>query len=187
MKYVATIFFMINLFHYTWAQPFEQTLDNAIMEDFGEMQNRFFALGDGVEYVYRFEWLLGDINTYLSRGPYSFDIRESIDRTIDPGIEKYDPEGSYLVMQLFSELDIENGFYQFTIASVIVQILIFENVFLGKNPELHAHLNSINDYIAEDEFESRLDNLTELLRSFNNLDIKLVRQHMNTILMNLTF
>jgi len=192
MKYVVSLLMIIGFLNYAYPQPFEQTLDAAIMENFEELQERFFDLGDDVEYVFEFEGMLIDINSLLLVRAYheqldNHRVRQSIEQAIDPEKEEYDPQGSYLVRQLFSEFGIENGFYRFAIASAIVQILIFENIFLGKNPELHAYLNSGNAYVAVDELESFLGNVNVLLQSFHPNDINLVRQYIDTIVDNLQF
>jgi hypothetical protein len=168
-----------------YSQPFGQTLDKAIMDNFVEIQEKFLGLGTEIEYVDVYISLLMSCNSYLMypdyNDPYNDDIRIFIQQVFDSG--EFDPEGSTLVTQLFNTYNIENGFYKFVIAGTIAQILIFENVVLGKYPELLAYINKISDYhIDANDFDRCLNNVNNLLRSFNKRDVELLRKYMDLIM-----
>jgi hypothetical protein len=160
-------------------EPGDLSIDDNFMNNYIKMADDFSDLDEEIDSVNTYNILIMYCNGYLMEnqnyGPYDDYVQKMIQQV-------FNSEESDAVTQLFEKYDIENGFHKFVIASTIVQILIYEKLFLRELPELEEYLkNDLGYWIDYDKIDPYLENTRNLLRSFNDRDIRLIRPYMDLI------
>jgi hypothetical protein len=149
------------------------------MNNYIKMTTDFSDLDDELDSVNTYTILIMYCTGYLTEKHYHSPYDDYIQKMIQ---QVFNSEESDEVTQLFNKYNIENGFHKFVIASAIVQILIYEKLFLGELPELEEYLKNDFDYwIDYDQIDLYLENVKDLLQSFNDRDIRLIRPYMGLI------
>jgi hypothetical protein len=164
-------------------EPGDLTLDDNFMNNYIKMAVDFSNLDEEIDSVDSYNILIMYCNGYLMENqnyrPYDDYVQKMIQQV-------FNSEESEEVTQLFNKYNIENGFHKFVIASTIVQILIYEKLFLRELPELEDYIkNDLGYWINYDKIEPYLKNVNNLLQSFNDRDIRLIRQYMDGIVENI--
>jgi hypothetical protein len=148
------------------------------MENYLKMLNDFTELDMEIDSVRLYYLLRLYCNQYLTDDyqPDSGYIRKIIQQV-------FNAEESDEVKRLFSKYTIENGFHKFLIADTIIEILIVEKLFLRELPELEAFIenNPADTWVDYDEKDIYLENARNLLQSFDDRDIELIRRHIDLI------
>ena len=178
MKYIYSFLVMFLFINSAYSQDFEQTLDRATVDNFFAIQDRLNSLADEsdqvAESVSEYMSIMLCIAPWIINGWSNEDI--TIKELIDSVAEAEQPE---IITQLFDEYHIKNGYYQSVIAGFIINVLIYENIFLGKSPELlRIFLGGIPDDIDSDTY---LERVNRFLSSFDDNDVALVREYMDAI------
>ena len=178
MKYLYSFLVMFLFINTVYSQDFEQTLDRATMDNFLAIQDRLYSLADEsdqvAESVSEYMSIMLCIAPWIINGWSNEDI--TIKELIDSVAEAEQPE---IITQLFDEYHIKNGYYQLVIAGFILNVLVYENIFLGKSPELQRiFLGGIPDDIDSDTY---LERVNRFLSSFDDNDVALVREYMDAI------
>jgi hypothetical protein len=160
-------------------EPGDLSLDDNFMNNYIKMAEDFSDLDEEIDSVDTYNILIMYCNGYLMEnqnyGPYNDFVQEMIQQV-------FNSEESDVVTQLFNKYNIENAFHKFVIASTIVQILIYEKLFLRELPEIEEYIkNDLGYWIDYDTIDPYLKNVKDLLQSFNDRDIKLVRSYMDLI------
>jgi hypothetical protein len=168
-----------NIHNIKIVEPGNLDLDDNFMNNYIKMASDFSELDGEIDCVDSYNSLIMYCNGYLIDNqnyiPYDDFIQEMIQQV-------FNSEKSDVVTKLFNKYNIENGFHKFVMASTIVQILLYEKLFLRGLPELEKYLKENFDYwINYDEIDPYLENVKNLLRSFNDRDIRLIRQYMDLI------
>jgi hypothetical protein len=160
-------------------EPGDLSLDDNFMNNYIKMAVDFSGLDGEIDSVDTYNILMMYCNSYLTENhnhrPYDDHIQNMVQQV-------FNSEESDLVTRLFNKYNFENGFHKFVIAGTIVQILIYEKLFLGELPELEEYIKNNSDHwIDYDKIGLYLENVKELLRSFNDSDIRLIRRYMDLI------
>jgi hypothetical protein len=177
MKYLYSFLVMFLFINTVYSQDFDQVLDRATMDNFIVIEDRLNSLADEsdqvAESVSEYMSIMLCIAPWIFNGWSEEDI--TIKEMIDSVAEAEQPE---IITQLFDEYHIKNGYYQSVIAGFIINVLIYENVLLGKFPELMG--NPSEDFDKKD-IDTYLERVNRFLSSFDDNDVALVREYMDAI------
>jgi hypothetical protein len=154
-------------------EPGNLELDENFMNNYIKMESDFSELDDGIDCVDAYNTLMIYCHGYLTEKQNYSSYDDYIQKMIQ---QVFNSEESDAVTQLFNKYNIRNGFHKFVVASTIVQILIYEKLFLRELPELEEYI-----WIDYDEIDTYLENVKNLLQLFNDKDIRLIRQYMDSI------
>jgi hypothetical protein len=159
-------------------EPGDLSLDDNFMNNYIKMMADFSVLDEKIDSVGAYTTLIMYCTGYLTADNYHRP-HNNIQKMIQ---QVFNSEESDEVTELFNRYNIENGFHKFVIAGTIAQILIYEKLFLGELPELEEYIKNDWDYwIDHNEIDFYLENVNNLLQSFNDRDIILIRPYVDPI------
>jgi hypothetical protein len=154
-------------------------IDENFMNNYIKMESDFSGLDGKIDCVVAYYTLRMYCNSYLFDNRNSSPYDDYIQKMIRQVFNSEEPDE---VTRLFDKYNIENGFHKFVIAGTIVHILFCEKLFLGELPKVEKYFEDNFDYrIDHDEIDLYLENVKNLLQSFNDRDIRLIRQYMDSI------